>query len=528
MDQQTRREFLADVGKGMLVAGIGTTLAADLGIASHAAADSPPELGAGERRLTFGKLEPLADLMQATPADKLLPILAQKIKTGTDLRTLTAAGALANARAFGGEDYIGYHAFMALAPAYEMSKELPDSHKALPVLKVLYRSTKQIHDKGVDCHDTLEPVPALPDQSVQSLRQATYSTTPSLQHSAESILAAVKNPRDAFESILPLIHDDTDVHRTVLAYRAWNLLDLTGKEHALTTLRQSIRYCAANENYKRERNHPTPAIRTLLPKLLDQYSLLDQTPPGLGAGGPKRLAEDAWLEEFSLTLLHSTPDQAAEAVAAALKEGFPPDSIAEALVMTANHQLLRDPGRTQAFPGKPIGSVHGDSIGVHASDSMNAWRNIIKVGSPRNVYASLIVAAYHVVQGNGRLDYRTLEPYPHAEHVQLVQQVQPVRLLPELNEAIKTQNQSRAAALVHRAGEIKLPHRPIFDLLLQYAASEDGALHAEKFYRTVSEEFTRARPAYRWRHLAALARVTASEYGRPAEGYQESRQLLGI
>jgi hypothetical protein len=73
-----------------------------------------------------------------------------------------------------------------------------------------------------------------------------------------------------------------------------------------------------------------------------------------------------------------------------------------------------------------------------------------------------------------------------------------------------------------------MPAKPIFDLLLKYATSEDGALHAEKFYRTVSEEFARARPAYKWRHLVGLARVTASEYGRPAEGYAESRQLLGV
>ena len=29
----------------------------------------------------------------------------------------------------------------------------------------------------------------------------------------------------------------------------------------------------------------------------------------------------------------------------------------------------------------------------------------------------------------------------------------------------------------------------MFDLLLKYAVSEDGALHAEKYYRTATEEF---------------------------------------
>ena len=70
--------------------------------------------------------------------------------------------------------------------------------------------------------------------------------------------------------------------------------------------------------------------------------------------------------------------------------------------------------------------------------------------------------------------------------------------------------------------------RPVFDLLLRYAISEDGALHAEKFYRTVTEEFAATRPAFRWRQLAALARVTASEFGYPAPGVAEARRLLKV
>ena len=68
----------------------------------------------------------------------------------------------------------------------------------------------------------------------------------------------------------------------------------------------------------------------------------------------------------------------------------------------------------------------------------------------------------------------------------------------------------------------------MFDLLLRYAISEDGALHAEKYYRTVSEEFAATRPAFRWRQVAALARVTASESGHPAPGYAEACRLLKV
>ena len=88
--------------------------------------------------------------------------------------------------------------------------------------------------------------------------------------------------------------------------------------------------------------------------------------------------------------------------------------------------------------------------------------------------------------------------------------------------------QGRASAVVYRYGSLGHDARRVFDVLLRYAVSEDGALHAEKYYQTVSEEFAMARPAFRWRHLVGLARVTASECGRPAAGYAQARDLLGV
>src|SRR5438445_12276336 len=106
---KNRREFLADVGRGMLVASVGYGMARELALAPAFAADAPD-------LLDFGALESLVCFMQETPADKLLPALAGKIKAGTDLKRLITAGALANARTFGGEDYVGFHTMVALAP----------------------------------------------------------------------------------------------------------------------------------------------------------------------------------------------------------------------------------------------------------------------------------------------------------------------------------------------------------------------------------------------------------------------------
>jgi len=505
---ESRREFLADVGRGMLVASIGPALATDLGLSS-AFADAPDAI-------SFGKLEPLAAFLQDTPLDKLQPALVEKLKAGTDLRTLVAAGALANAREFGGKHYEGYHTFMALAPAYEMSKELPKEQQALPILKVLYRNSTHIQGKGGRQHEELHPVQPLPlpadktpgEALLEAARKNDYKT-------AEGLFATIAKgkPKDAFDELQECVHDEVNVHRVVLAWRAWMMLDFTGPEQAHTLLRQSFLFACREHN-----RGSITEIQQLLPKLLDQYKLV-------GRKFGTRAADDAWVEKLAKVIYGEGRTRAADAVAAALAEGFSPESVGEAMSLAANQLVLRDPGRRQADGFKQVGSVHGDSPGVHASDAANAWRNIARVSNQRNAVASLIVGAYHTGGQNGG---QLPDPYPQAAQLEKLRSTDPAALLKETEAAVKARDQALACALVAKYGELGGQARPVFDLLLKYAVSEDGALHAEKYYRTVTEEFNSSRPAFRWRQLAALARVTASEYGKPAPGMEEAKRLLGV
>src|SRR5882724_9462157 len=147
---RTRRDFLADVGRGMLLATVGCEVAGELGVSAAFAAE--------DNTLSFGSLERLVCLMQETPVQRLLPTLTEQLRSGTDLRRLVAAAALANARTFGGEDYVGFHTMMALAPALHMAEELPAELRPLPVFKVLYRNTNRIQERGGRKEETLHPV----------------------------------------------------------------------------------------------------------------------------------------------------------------------------------------------------------------------------------------------------------------------------------------------------------------------------------------------------------------------------------
>jgi len=256
----------------------------------------------------------------------------------------------------------------------------------------------------------------------------------------------------------------------------------------------------------------------VLPSLLDQYHLLDR-PLGTKSG------DDAWVQELASTIFHASKEQAADAAAQSLQAGYSPEAIGEAISLAANMLVLHDPGRLEQWANadKPTGSCHGDSVGVHASDAANAWRNIVRVSNPRNVVAAIIVGAYHT---GGQSERANAKPYPFAEHLAEVRIETPDGLLRELDAAVRAKEQFHAAAVAARYGALGHAPAPVFDLLLRFATSEDGALHAEKYYHTVCAEFAATRPALRWGQLVALARVTASEYGHPSAGYQEAKRRL--
>src|SRR6185436_14246110 len=107
-----------------------------------------------------------------------------------------------------------------------------------------------------------------------------------------------------------MIQDDLNVHRVVLAWRAWEVLDFIGKDHARDMLRQTVRFCSDPRHTGRGA-HP---IRTVLPRLLEEYKLLSAKP------GSKKV-DDAWIEKVAATVYKDKQEKAAATVAAALADG---------------------------------------------------------------------------------------------------------------------------------------------------------------------------------------------------------------
>jgi hypothetical protein len=497
----------------MLVATLGPSVASHVGL-HEVFADE------GKKSLSFGKLEPLVALIEETEPDRLLPMLVKHLKSGTGLKELVAAGALASSRCKATSDYNGLHAFLALAPSYAMSQQSPKQRQSLPVLKVVLNNAYCIHDLRVHGKARLQPVvPAvLPNSKAggKLMREATR------QEEADGILAALltqRSSRDVYDEILlDSFAKRIDVHAIVSVWRAWDLLDLTGEAHALTMFRQA----------KAAGSDPDPEFGPLLLRMFEEHRL-DRPSAGRAAG-------DKSIERLSRTIFESGRKQAVGEVASALGEGIDLQAIGEAISLAASLVMLHD-------PGEDGNAVHGGHAGVHASDAANAWRNIARVSNHRNAIASLLAATWYVAGArdggvraggrymtNGGLKY----PYPQSEHTAKIASNDATTLLREADGAIRENDQGRACAAVQKYGELGHKPQPVIDLLLKYATSEEGDNHAEKYYRTATQEFATTRAPYRWRHLVALARVTASEYGWVGgkrgqdPSYEQACDLLGL
>jgi hypothetical protein len=513
MIPSVRRDFLADVGRSMLVAGLGCTVAGNLGF-STAFADQGPE------SLNLGPYASLVGLIRSTPPDQLQAILVAKLKSGeVNNRQLIAAAALANAEAFGGQDYVGYHTAMAMLPALEMAKYLPAERQSLPVLKVIYRNSQQCQEHGGASKATLMALHAA-EHSLEGdiglkIRDACRHGS---MEGAEQLFATVRgSPKDALNALQPAVQDDINVHRFVFAHRTYGLVDLLGKEYAHTLLRQSVRQMVDFELDHKRRNQPDNPIRTLLPKLLDQYRLVGKA---LGMKDPG----DSAVESLAKAVYDGPPARSADAVAAALAEGIDPEVVGEAISLASNMLVLRQ--------GADRWRTHGDSAGVHSSDATNAFRNMARNTDKQHAVSGLIVAAYHSASHTPF----TGESYPLDEHRATIKATDAAGLLAECEDAVRSNDQGRAAAAIQIYGENNFPVHAVFEALIKYTISEDGRLHGEKYFHTVGEEFKTTRAAFRWRQITGLARVTASSYGYNradeqgfrAAGYEDACRLLGV
>jgi len=206
-----------------------------------------------------------------TPAPgQLLPILVERLKSGTDLRRAGGGGRAANARTFGGEDYVGFHTIdgTSFRPT-TMAAELPASRRACRCFKVLYRNGNRIHEHAATTR-VLHPI----GRRVGGNRAGFRVTSRFARRFAGKIpggqnaflASATQNspPMPLTRSCWPSKYGLGQCYR-MSAAPAWSCSTWSAREHAQTLLRQSVHYCSEHREERKIRRLQSPCPRVASP-----------------------------------------------------------------------------------------------------------------------------------------------------------------------------------------------------------------------------------------------------------------------
>ncbi len=195
---------------------------------------------------------------------------------------------------------------------------------------------------------------------------------------------------------------------------------------------------------------PSRRSARVLPKLLDQYKLLGQQPGT--RDGRRRLGRAAEPRSIYGGEPGAGRRRGRRGAGRGLRAGGRRRGDL-AGGQPARAARPRPRPRTDSA-GKPVGSVHGDSVGVHASDAANAWRNIAAGQQPAQHGRQPDRRRVPHGRPERRADSRT--PYPLAEHLEKVKATDAGRRCSrETEAAIQAQGPGPACAAgapLRRAG----------------------------------------------------------------------------
>ena len=326
---------------------------------------------------------------------------------------------------------------------------------------------------------------------------------------AEGTFAALAtaSPDDAFNDLQYSVQDEIDVHRVVLAWRAWATAR-PGRQGAGP-------HPAAPVGALLRRDRAEPAaqrgtgIRAVLPKLLDQYKL-----PGKAGG--KRKAEDEVGREDGRDDLRRQPRQGRRRRGRGPGRRLSPGGGRRSDVAggepagAARPRPGRRPTGRQAEGQRPrrLGRRPRLGLGQRLAEHRPRQQRAQHRRQPDRA------AAYHTAGQSGGQHKEAVPARPSSWR----------RSRPRTPRRCCRDTEGRDQGARTRRGRRRWstataswssPERPVFDLLLRYAVSEDGALHAEKYYRTVTRG-VRGRRGRRsaggswWRWPASRPASTAS------------------
>jgi hypothetical protein len=334
----TRRSFVAQTLRVGTVAAIG-----DLSFLQ-----SLPPVAAADAKVPSGKvrlspdIEPLVEIIEETPRDQLLEVVAGKVREGLPYQPLFAALLLAGVRGIKPRPVgFKFHAVLVLNSAHLAGLAAPDRDRWLPLFWALdnfkeSQARNQAEGGWV--------MPAVVENTVPSSQQARSRFTEAMdnwdEEGADRAVTALVRSAGAGE-IIELFwrygaRDFRDIgHKAIYVANTWRAMETVGWRHAEPVLR-SLAFALL------EHEGDNPARRDGDPDRPGREN-------GKRVGRIRRDWQRGTVDSRATTdmlahLRKAAAGEASEQVVELLNKGVDPSSIWDGLFLAAGELLMRQPG----------------------------------------------------------------------------------------------------------------------------------------------------------------------------------------
>ena len=481
---QPRRTFLKSAAAGTMLSGLG-----DLGFLSHLPAVSAAELQLDRNRVPLlPEIEPLVQLLEETPRERLLEKVAEKIHQGTEYRQVLTALQLAGVRYIQPRPSVGhkFHAVLVVNSAHLASQASPAEHRWLPIFWSLD------HFKSSQARDVQEgnwTMQRVDEARLPAGDQAAASLTAALDQwdeaAADVAIASLARHAD-LESIYEImflygIRDFRSIgHKAIYVANSYRTLQEIGSPHAEPILRSLVYALLMHEG-----SNPAARDSEYDRDWRSNQQLMRQIRPNWKEGQLDAAATTQLLH----TLRTGTSSEASALVVEQLNAGVSPQSIWDALLCAAGESLVREPGIPTIHNLTFTNATHY----AYQTTQSDETRQLILLQNA----AFLPWMRTSRLRMNGQLarfelDQLQAEPASKPAGEQLE----------SIFEAI-TSNRLSAAQQVYRYLEAGNSAEDLLDQarLLVFLKGKDS--HDYKFSSAVLEDYAHVSPAWRNRFLAS-------------------------
>jgi hypothetical protein len=335
----TRRDFLrASVAAGGLT-----------GLGDLAFLSGLPAVRAEDTRLPKNAvqlspaIEPIVRLLEETPREQLLEVMAAKIRAGLTYPEVLAALLLAGVRNVQPRPHVGFkfHAVLVVNSAHLASLASPDEYRWLPIFWALdYFKEAQADDAREGDWTMLAVDPARlpsPENARQAFVDALNNWDAEAADAAAAALARTAKPDEIYELLYAFgCRDFRDIgHKAIYVANSRRTLEQIGWEHLEPVLR-SLAYALVRYDGENPARADHPEDRPGRKNLERAKELRANLTDGQPAEGATR--------ELLATLRAGSADDVCDQAIAMLNRGVAATSVWDAFFLGAGELLGRQPG----------------------------------------------------------------------------------------------------------------------------------------------------------------------------------------